>query len=113
MLRAASPLRYHPVTPRLCFDAGIQPLQGSSPCSQVPQPPGPLAAPRITASRRSAGGDTTPQKQPPMLLRVLSLPTRGLEAVLGEERFLLQRLALAAGKAGLALYGLFCRDKAG
>lgn len=48
-----------------------------------------------------------------MLLRVLSLPTRGLEAVLGEERFLLQRLALAAGKAGLALYGLFCRDKAG
>lgn len=48
-----------------------------------------------------------------MLLRVLSLPTRGLEVVLGEERFLLQCLALAAGKAGLALYGLFCRDKAG
>lgn len=44
-----------------------------------------------------------------MLLRVLSLPTRGLEVALGEERFLLQRLALAAGKAGLALYGLFCK----
>lgn len=44
-----------------------------------------------------------------MLLRVLSLPTQGLEVVLGAERFQLQRLALAAGKAGLALYGLFCK----
>lgn len=61
------------------------------------------------ASQPAAGGDTTPQKQPPMLLRVLSLPTQGLEVVLGAERFQLQRLALAAGKAGLALYGLFCK----
>lgn len=42
-----------------------------------------------------------------MLLRVLSLPTQGLEAAVGAERFLLQRLAPVAGKAGPALYSLF------